>query len=116
MKKEEIKVLIDAKQLAKHSLKLTQNLNNFPKKYRFTLVDKIVRSSLDICNYIIEANSWQGQMRIKYQTKAVNECEKLKIYLEITLEILRPQCSISNWNSMIDSVETQLKKWRKSTK
>lgn len=30
--KNEIKVKIDAKKLAIHTLKITQNLNNFPKK------------------------------------------------------------------------------------
>lgn len=116
MKKEQIKVLVDAKKLSIHTMKVTNNLNNFPKKYRFTLVDKIVRSSLDICNYIIEANTFSGEKRKLYQTKAISECTKMKLYLEIVLEVLHPSCSINYWAKSIDNVELQLRNWRKSTK
>ena len=116
MKKEEIKVLVDAKKLATHTLIVTNNLNNFPKKYRFTLVDKIVRCSLDICNYIIEANTYSGEIRRKWQTKAITECDKMKLYIEISLVALHPKCSINYWTSLIDDIERQLRNWRRSTK
>lgn len=114
--KNEIKVKVDAKHLACHTLKVTQNLNNFPKKYRFTLVDKLVSCSLNILSNIEDANSYGGLQRIRYQTQAISECEKLKVYLEITMNVLHPKCSISYWNSLVDEVEQQLKNWRKATK
>ena len=107
---------MDAKKLATHTIKVTNNLNNFPKKYRYNIVDKIINASLLICNYIVEANNFNGSTRIAYQTKAIAECEKMKIYIELALNVLHVKCSISYWNRLIDTVETQLKKWRKSTK
>ena len=57
-----IPVAIDAKKLCFHTVKVTNNLNNFPKKYRFTLVDRIVRLSFDIYDAIervYELNTWE---------------------------------------------------------
>lgn len=49
-KSETIPVQIEAEKLCKHTLTVTNNLNNFPKKYRFTLVDRIVRISFGKLN------------------------------------------------------------------
>lgn len=66
MARQEIRVLIDAEALCNHTLRLTGNLNNFPKKYRFTLVDELVRKSIEIYDRIQDANStWDTQKRIE---------------------------------------------------
>lgn len=44
----ELQVIIKAKQLAKHTLVLTSNANRYPKKYRFSLVDKMQNKCLNI--------------------------------------------------------------------
>lgn len=114
--RNEIKVKIDAKKLAIHTLKITQNLNNFPKKYRFTLVDKLTNCSLEIISNIEDANTHTGDERKLWQTMAISNCEKMKTYIEIVMDVLHPKCSISYWNDMVENIEQQLKKWRKSTK
>lgn len=40
---EELRVILKAKELAKHTLIITSNCNRYPKKkkYRFSLVDKM---------------------------------------------------------------------------
>lgn len=111
-----IPVAIDAKKLCFHTMKVTNNLNNFPKKYRFTLVDKVVRLSFDIYDAIIDANETRGVERVEYISKGIKNCRKMKFYLELTLEVLKPECSITHWTSLIDKVETQLIKWKKSIK
>lgn len=113
--KKPIPVLILADKLCVHTLKVTQNLNNFPKKYRFTLVDKIVACSLNIYGNIVDANLNRGQKRIEYQTKAIGNCRKMKYYLKLTYEILKPECSITYWNGMIVEIEKQLTSWKEST-
>lgn len=40
MANEDLKVITKAKQLAKHTLIVTNNARRYPKKYRFSLVDK----------------------------------------------------------------------------
>lgn len=39
---EELRVILKAKELAKHTLIITSNCNRYPKKYRFSLVDKML--------------------------------------------------------------------------
>lgn len=70
-----IKVQIDAEKLCKHTLKITSNLKNFPKKYRFTLVDKLVRLTFDIHDNICDANnSFNKDERIYYIQRGISCC------------------------------------------
>lgn len=41
MAENDLKVIVKAKELAKHTFKLTSNCNRYPKKYRHSLVDRI---------------------------------------------------------------------------
>lgn len=45
---EELRVILKAKELAKHTLIITSNCNRYPKKYRFSLVDKMQNKALEI--------------------------------------------------------------------
>ena len=111
----EIPVIVDSKKLVLHTLKVTQNLNNFPKKYRYTLVDKLIRSSMDIYDYVSDANlSWGGE-RIQKQNEAIRSCRKMKFYLQCVYEVLKPQCSIPYWADMINNLERQIIGWRSAT-
>lgn len=53
---KELQVIIKAKELAKHTLILTSNANRYPKKYRFSLVDKMQIKAFDIYEALFEAN------------------------------------------------------------
>ena len=48
MAENELKVIQKAKELATHTLKVTSNANRYPKKYRFSLVDKMQNKSMEI--------------------------------------------------------------------
>ena len=58
MKQEnnELKVIVKAKELAVHTIKLTSNCNKFPKKYRFTLCDRMQNKAMNIYELLLEAN------------------------------------------------------------
>lgn len=74
MARQEIRVLIDAEALCNHTLCLTGNLNNFPKKYRFTLVDELVRKSIEIYDRIQDANStWDTQKRMAHASYCTDQ-------------------------------------------
>ena len=45
MADNELRVILKAKELAAHTLRLTSNANRYPKKYRFSLVDKMQNKS-----------------------------------------------------------------------
>ena len=46
MADNELQVILKAKDLAEHTLRLTSNCNRYPKKYRFSLVDKMQNKCL----------------------------------------------------------------------
>lgn len=116
-KSETIPAQIEAEKLCKHTLTVTNNLNNFPKKYRFTLVDRIVRISFDIHDDICDANnSYNMEERVRYIEKAISQCRKMKFYVRLCQEILRPKCSIEYWDQLIAGIEKQLQNWRTATK
>ena len=48
MAENDLKVIQKAKELATHTLKVTSNANRYPKKYRFSLVDKMQNKSMEI--------------------------------------------------------------------
>lgn len=115
-KRQAIPVMVSAEKLCCHTLKVTQNLNNFPKKWRFTLVDRLVSCSMDIFDNIQDANIFRGEQRIEYINRAISNCRKMKAYLRLVYEVLKPECSIPFWNDMVDDIEKQLTNWRASTK
>lgn len=57
MAETDLKVILKAKELAEHTLRITSNCNRYPKKYRFSLVDKMQNKSLEIYEYLYEAES-----------------------------------------------------------
>ncbi len=44
----DLRVIVKAKQLIVHTLRITSNTKHFPKKFRHSLVDKIQIKSIDI--------------------------------------------------------------------
>lgn len=56
MAETELRVIQKSKELAEHTLRITSNCNRYPKKYRFSLVDKMQNKSLEIYEHLHEAN------------------------------------------------------------
>ena len=115
--KAKIPVQIDAEKLCKHTLKITSNLKNFPKKYRFTLVDKLVNLTFEIHDNICDANnSFQQEERIWYIQKGISSCRKIEMYIRMVQEVLHPKCSIPYYEKLVDDIRKQLENWKKYTK
>ncbi len=87
----EFQVVSKAKDLAIHTFKLTSNCNHFPKKFRFSLVDKMQNKSLEIYESLFEANELNlasnRSEREALQTKAVNYCDELLFFIELSMEL-----------------------------
>lgn len=117
MQKTVIPVQLDAEALCKHTLRITNNLDNFPKKYRFTLVDRILSITFDVHDYICDANNtFDAAERTRNIDLAVSSCRKLKFYVRMCHEILKPKCSVEHWNDYIAKIEKQLRSWKTSIK
>lgn len=79
MAENDLKVIQKAKELATHTLKVTSNANRYPKKYRFSLVDKMQNKSMEIYEMLFEANRTDiknyKRDRLEMQTKAITYCD-----------------------------------------
>lgn len=91
MANEDLKVIQKAKQLSKHTLIVTSNARRYPKKYRFSLVDKMQNKALEIYEMLYEANRTDlkdyKRDRLELQTKAITYCDELSYYIELSYEL-----------------------------
>lgn len=91
-KNDELKVIVLAKRLIKHTMKLTNNIDRFPKKARFTLVDPIQKTVIDIYKLLLRANYLNTNVRSQFekrqecQSEAVYLCDTLMLYIELSLD------------------------------
>lgn len=85
-------LLVKAKDLAKYTINMTENNKRFPKKYRFTFVNRMQNISLDIYELINEANELNTndpvalQDRLKLQNLAITKCKTLLFLISLCLE------------------------------
>ena len=107
MAETELKVILKAKDLAEHTLRVTSNCNRYPKKYRFSLVDKMQNKALEIYEYLYEANRTDlknfKKERSELQTKAITHCDELLFYMEY-------------WSKMVSDIKHMAIAWRNKDK
>ena len=121
MAETDLKVLVKAKDLAVHTFKLTSNCNRYPKKYRFSLVDKIQNKALDIYTTLFEANRTNNgtnkRERIEKITQGITYCDELLFFIELSmnLEILTDK-STEYWSGMVSDVKYMAIAWRTKEK
>lgn len=117
MADNELRVILKAKELATHTLRLTSNANRYPKKYRFSLVDKMQNKSMEIYEMLFEANRTDirdyKRDRLELQTKAITYCDELLFYIEMShdLNILNAE-SMEYWSKIVSDVKHMAIAWR----
>lgn len=121
MAETDLKVILKAKELAEHTLRVTSNCNRYPKKYRFSLVDKMQNKSLEIYEHLHEAN-WTdlreyARERSELQTKAIAHCDELLFYIELSykLNIINDK-SMGYWSKMVTDIKHMAIAWRSKDK
>lgn len=121
MKQEtDLKVIVKSKELAEHTFRVTSNCNTYPKKYRFSLVDKMQVKSLEIYEKLIEANRTRLEdkyRRAELQTAAITRCEELQFFIELSmrLEIINAQRA-EYWSGLVSDVKYMAIAWRSGDK
>ena len=119
--KNELQVIIKAKELAKHTLILTSNANRYPKKFRFSLVDKMQNKALNIYEALFEANRTDIKAykrdRLEMQTRAITYCDELLFYIELSHEInIINEKSMEYWSKMVSDIKHMTIAWRSKDK
>lgn len=121
MSENDLQVILKAKDLCEHTLRLTSNCNRYPKKWRFSLVDKMQNAALDIWKYLHEANRTDLKLyareRSELQTKAITNCDALLFYIELShkLNIINLK-SMEYWSKMVTDVKHMSIAWRTKDK
>lgn len=121
MAEEHFDVILKAQALAEHTLRITSNCNRYPKKYRFSLVDKMQNKALEIYEYLHEANRTDFRTyrreRSELQTKAITMCDQLLFYIELShkLDIINEK-SMEYWSKMVSDVKYMAISWRSKDK
>ena len=117
MASTDLQVILKAKDLAEHTLRITSNCNRYPKKYRFSLVDKMQIKSLDIYESLMEANRTDIKIykreRNELQTNAITYCDELIFYIELSfkLNIINVK-SMEYWSKMVSDIKHMTIAWR----
>ena len=117
MVENELKVIVKAKELVLHTFKLTSNCNRYPKKFRHSLVDRIQIRSMDIYETLMEANRINNvtskRERCEAITKAINICDQLLCYIELSMGLdLLADKSAEYWSKMVRDVKYMSIAWR----
>lgn len=118
---EELRVILKAKELAKHTLIITSNCNRYPKKYRFSLIDKMQNKALEIYEHLYEANRTDLRLypkeRSELQTKAITKCDELLFYIELSMELnIINNKSTEYWSKMVSDIKHMAIAWRTKDK
>lgn len=121
MAEETFKTVLKAQGLAEHTLRVTSNCNRFPKKWRFSLVDKMQNKSLEIYECIMEANRtdlrYFKRERSELQTRAITYCDQLDFYIELSYKLgIINEKSMEYWSKMVTDVKYMTIAWRTEDK
>lgn len=119
----EFNVIVKAKDLVKHSFTVTNSTQKFPKKYRFTLVNRIQDRAVDIYECAIEANELDLRIadefkeRQRLQAKALTYCKELLFFIELSHEMgFISSGSCEYWSRLAVEVKAMIAAWKKRDK
>jgi hypothetical protein len=116
-------VVVEAKKLERHTLVATSNERHFPKKYRITLVNRMLDEAFNIVSYLMEANDYvlndihERPLRYRAQRSAIRNCRLLIHHIETAHELgFINANSFSFWAEMANSVRNRVAAWHLSDK
>ncbi len=119
----EFNVVVKAKDLVKHSFTVTNSTQKFPKKYRFTLVNRIQERAVDIFELTLEANELdlrqpdEFRERQKLQAKALTYCKELLFFIELSHEMgFISFDSCEYWSKLAVEVKYMIAAWKRRDK
>lgn len=120
-KEGELTVIVKAKELAAHTLKVAGNENNFPKRHRFTVTNKIIDKSFDIYTLLYEANEIyphnkaELSMRLNKQRQAMAYCRSLMAMIDICkVAFCLNAAKVAYWAKLIFEVRNLTAAWYKN--
>lgn len=110
--------ILKAIALAEHTIRVTSNCNRYPKKFRFSLVDKMQNTALEIYELLDDANEMDIRKykakRLELQTMAIHKCSRLNTYIDLSAKLnIISLKSAEYWSKMVNDVKHMTLAWRK---
>ena len=121
----ELRALTKARELAVYTIRICCNENNFPKRNRWCITNKVVETALLINLYIEKANSVrlknatevEIETRRKYQTIAIAETYAMTNLISISRDLFGLKGDkVEHWTRLVKSVRTLARAWKNSEK
>jgi len=114
-------VLIAAKELAGYTIRLTSNENHFPKRYRFTITNKIQEKAVYILDCLLMAQEiypnteTELDRRLLYQKEARAACRSMMTLMEVAANTFRIDAgSLRYWTQQTRDVKNHTTAWIQS--
>lgn len=85
----EFNVIVKAKDLVKHTFTITNSTERYPKKYRFTLVNRIQDKAVDIYECVLEANELDLRDAQEYRQRQKLQAKALTYFYSIRHDVLK---------------------------
>lgn len=119
MADNDLDVIKMARNLTKHTYRLTSNPKKYPRKYRFSLTSQMQRNCMNIHNKLLEANRTDikayKRERLELQTQAITQCDELLFAIELSYDLhLINVNSMKYWSKMVRDVKNMAIAWRSS--
>ena len=119
----EFGVILKVKDMVKHTFSLTNSTNRFPKKWRFTLVNRMQDKAMQIYECVVEANeldlrdAQEKRERQRLQARALTWCKELLFFIELSHELgFISASSCEYWSKLVLEVKYMVAAWRKREK
>ncbi len=116
---DELKVIVLTKRLIKHTMTLTNNAERYPKKARFTLVDPMQKTVIEIYKLLLKANYLNTNIKSQFeerqlcQSEAIYHCDILLLYIELSLDAnYINDRSCEYWVRLVMDVKKMILAWK----
>ncbi len=96
MAQKEMTVFVKAKDLIKYTFQMTNSTKRFPKKTRFTIVNRMQNLALDIYSKLLKANELPIPQRKPLQIDILSDIKILLFLIELSQgkHISEKQCAV----------------------
>lgn len=125
MSNKEFLLTSKAKDLVKHTVLMTDSTKRYPKKFRFSYVNKMQDIAIDIFESIQTANELnindpeELKERLYLQNRAITKCKTLSFFIELSFEnkgIIIDDKQCKTWTKYILDVQYMAVRWRTKDK
>jgi len=120
MAENKLEVIVKATNLVRYTMQITSNRKRYPVKY-VMLVQRIQNTCMDVYEFLFDANrlnlSTSKAERLELQTKAVNSCDKLSCFIEISMNLgIVGVDTVAHWQKNVSDVKHMAIAWRTKDK